>query len=140
MNAFRKVAGPKVDGAWQLHSQTLELPLDFFVLFSSVASVMGSPGQSNYASANAFMDGLAHYRKTPWVDRDGNQLGDHGADVGMAASDVVLQRLMKDGWQSMNASQGCDFIAHLLAARDLPQAAVIPIDWGPVRTAHSWCS
>ncbi|MDG1969963.1 MAG: SDR family NAD(P)-dependent oxidoreductase [Paracoccaceae bacterium] len=126
---FRKVAGPKVDGAWQLHSQTLDLPLDFFVLFSSVASVMGSPGQSNYASANAFMDGLAHYRKRLGLTATAINWGPW-ADVGMAASDVVLQRLMKDGWQSMNASQGCDFIAHLLAARDLPQAAVIPIDWG----------
>ena len=125
---FRKVAGPKVDGAWHLHSQTLDRPLDFFVLFSSVASVMGSPGQSNYASANAFMDGLAHHRKQLGLAATAINWGPW-ADVGMAASDVVLQRLMKDGWHPMNASQGCDFIAHLLTARDLPQAAVIPVDW-----------
>ncbi len=126
---FRKVAGPKVDGAWNLHSQTLDKPLDFFVLFSSVASVIGSPGQSNYASANAFMDGLAHHRKQQGLAATAINWGPW-ADVGMAASDVVLQRLMKDGWQPMNASQGCEFIGHLLASRELAQAAVIPVDWG----------
>lgn len=126
---FRKVAGPKVDGAWHLHTQTQDHPLDFFVLFSSVASVMGSPGQSNYASANAFMDGLAHLRKQQGLAATAINWGPW-ADVGMAASDAVLQRLMKDGWQPMVASQGFDFIAHLLTARDLPQAAVIPLDWG----------
>jgi acyl transferase domain-containing protein/surfactin synthase thioesterase subunit/acyl carrier protein len=126
---FRKVASPKVDGAWHLHSQTLEHSLDFFVLFSSVASVMGSPGQSNYASANSFMDGLAHYRKQQGLPATAINWGPW-ADVGMAASEVVLQRLMHDGWHPLNATQGCDFIAHLLTARDLPQTAVIPVDWG----------
>lgn len=125
---FTRVAGPKVDGSWHLHKQTLDMSLDFFVLFSSVASVMGSPGQSNYASANAFMDGLAHYRKQQGLAATAINWGPW-ADVGMAASDVVLQRLMNDGWQTMNASQGTDFIAHLLTSRDLPQAAVIPVDW-----------
>jgi acyl transferase domain-containing protein/NAD(P)-dependent dehydrogenase (short-subunit alcohol dehydrogenase family) len=111
---FTKVASPKVDGAWQLHRQTLEHSLDFFVLFSSVASVIGSPGQSNYASANAFMDGLAHLRKQQGLAATAINWGPW-ADVGMAASDVVLQRLMNDGWQPMNASQGCDFIAHQIS-------------------------
>ena len=125
---FARVAGPKVDGAWHLHQQTQDLPLDFFVLFSSVASVMGSPGQSNYASANAFMDGLAQHRRQRGLAATAINWGPW-ADVGMAASDVVLQRLMKDGWQPMNTNQGCEFIAHLLTARDLAQAAVIPLDW-----------
>ena len=126
--SFIKVAGPKVHGAWYLHRQTIEIPLDFFILFSSVASVMGSPGQSNYAAANAFMDALAHHRKQKGLVATTINWGPW-ADVGMAASDVVLQRLMKDGWQPMNATQGCNFIGHLLTTYDLPQAAVLPIDW-----------
>lgn len=125
---FAKVAGPKVDGAWHLHTQALDRPLDFFVMFSSVASVMGSPGQANYASANAFMDGLAHLRTQQGLAATAVNWGPW-ADVGMAASDVVLQRLTHDGWHPMSARQGCDFIGHLLTSRDLPQAAVLPVDW-----------
>ncbi len=131
---FLKVAGPKVSGAWNLHIQTKDLPLDFFFLFSSVASILGSPGQSNYAAANAFMDGLAHYRKHQGLVATSINWGPW-ADVGMAASDVVLQRLMKDGWQPMNASQGCDFIGYLLKVCKLPQAAVLPVDWRQFATS-----
>ncbi len=126
---FKAVASPKVNGAWHLHTQTQDALLDFFVMFSSVASVIGSPGQSNYASANAFMDGLAHMRKQQGLPATAINWGPW-ADVGMAASEVVLRRLMHDGWQPMTASQGCEFIAHLLTSRDLAQAAVIPVEWG----------
>src|SRR4030095_8172941 len=53
--ALERVLAPKVAGAWNLHAATRDLPLDWFVLFSSSASVFGSAGQSNYAAANAFL-------------------------------------------------------------------------------------
>ena len=126
--SFQEVAGPKVRGAWHLHTQTQDRPLDFFVLFSSVASIIGSPGQSNYAASNAFMDGLAHFRREQGLAATAVNWGPW-ADVGMAASDLVVQRLIKDGWQPMNASAGCDYMAQLLTVHDLPQAAVLPVDW-----------
>lgn len=61
--AFTSIFGAKIVGAWELHHATKNQPLDYFVLFSSIASLLGSPGQANYAAGNAFMDALAAERQ-----------------------------------------------------------------------------
>ena len=60
---LRKVMAPKVQGAWNLHTLTRDAELDFFVLFSSAASLLAPPGGANYAAANAFLDALAWHRR-----------------------------------------------------------------------------
>ncbi|KAE8381596.1 polyketide synthase [Aspergillus bertholletiae] len=57
---------PKVQGTWNLHNTLSKIgwPLEFFIVFSSLASLGGNPGQANYAAANAFLDAFVHYRRS----------------------------------------------------------------------------
>ncbi|MEK1025859.1 beta-ketoacyl reductase, partial [Mycobacterium ulcerans] len=57
-----QVLAPKIDAAWQLHQLTYEHNLSAFIMFSSMAGMIGSPGQGNYAAANTALDALADYR------------------------------------------------------------------------------
>ncbi len=60
---FESVMGPKVGGAWNLHSCLRDTPLDYFVLFSSMTAVAGQHGLGAYAAGNAYLDALARYRQ-----------------------------------------------------------------------------
>ncbi len=55
---------PKVYGAWNLHTATVDQPLDWFCAFSSAAALLGSPGQGAYAAANSWLDAFGHWRRT----------------------------------------------------------------------------
>ncbi|KAK7490873.1 hypothetical protein BaRGS_00017929, partial [Batillaria attramentaria] len=95
--AFRKVLQPKVKGTWNLHQVTKEIPLDYFVMHSSVSSVMGNLGQANYSCANAFLDGLAYYRRQLGLSAQTINWGP--LDTGILDNqDEIKQRLQSMGF------------------------------------------
>jgi acyl transferase domain-containing protein/acyl carrier protein len=125
---FQKVMLPKVQGTWNLHQLTQKMSLDFFVVFSSLTSIIGSPGQSNYAAANFFMDSLIHYR---------NHLGLPGLSLnwglwkatGMAQIKSSQQhRLETIGLQSILPEQGLEILEWLLGQFS-GQIGVFKINW-----------
>jgi len=128
---------PKVQGAWNLHLLTRECSLDFFVLLSSAASILGSAGQGNYAAANAAMDALARVRRAqglpglsinwgPWSER------------GMAAADGgrTMERLEARGLLPISSARGLEMLDALLEA-DRAQIAVMRVDWTRYLRQHA---
>ncbi|OKH17705.1 beta-ketoacyl synthase [Hydrococcus rivularis NIES-593] len=126
---FERVMAPKVQGAWNLHVATQDLALDFFVCFSSIASLIGSPGQGNYAAANAFMDALVHYRRGMGLPALSVNWG-VWADVGMAAelSAQNQARLEQQGLSAIASQQGLQLLKALLQ-QQATQVGAFPVNW-----------
>ncbi|KAH9495218.1 hypothetical protein Btru_015701 [Bulinus truncatus] len=87
---FLKVLSPKVKGAWNMHQMTKDMNLDYFVLYSSVTSVIGNIGQANYGAGNAFMDGLALYRRS--MNLAGQSINWGALNVGMLEGNLEAKK------------------------------------------------
>jgi acyl transferase domain-containing protein/acyl carrier protein len=117
----RSVLAPKMHGAWNLHALTSGRRLDFFVMYSSAASLMGSPGQANYAAANAFMDSLSHARRARGLPATSIHWGAF-ADVGLAAAQENRgARLAERGFEGLAPAEGNHALGRLL---ERPRAEV----------------
>ena len=114
--AYRGLAG-KVCGAINLHRLTAGLELEFFVLYSSAAALLGAPSHAVYSAGNGFLDGLARLRRAQGLPALSIEWGPFG-DVGMAARIGPAGRAGFGGLEPMAASEGVSVLSRLLAGAE----------------------
>ena len=119
---LRLVLEPKADGANALHCASLDLPLDHFVLASSLSSIVGNPRQANYAAANAYLDGLAWSRHAAGLPALSVNFGAI-AGTGMAAGPAVIAHLKAAGLPPMSAATALAGLGAAIAS-GLPQVSL----------------
>ncbi|MFE5588183.1 SDR family NAD(P)-dependent oxidoreductase, partial [Kitasatospora sp. NPDC056531] len=135
---FDTVLRPKVDAAWHLHELTRDLDLSAFVLFSAVAGTFGSPGQGNYATANAFLDALAQHRKAqglPAVSLAWGFWAELSSLTGQLKG-TQIRRITGGGLVAMRSQEGLELFDAACATGD---ALLVParLDLAGVRTGAS---
>jgi len=125
-DTLNTVLRPKLTGTWVLHQVTRDLPLDFFVCFSSIAAVWGSVGQAHYAAANHFLDAHAHYRHANGLPTLTVNWGPWGGDSMMTEEfQAVLDRM---GVTELPPAQALQALS-LLIGSDAAQVTVAQVDW-----------
>jgi phthiocerol/phenolphthiocerol synthesis type-I polyketide synthase C len=123
---LREVMAPKVDGAWNLHTLTRDAALDFFVLFSSAAALLGSPGQAHYAAGNAFLDALAWYRRAEGKPALSINWGPW-AEVGLVGRPEQQRNLNRHGMIPIPVADGVQTLSKLFRS-SATQIAVLRLD------------
>ena len=126
---FSRVFEPKIYGSWLLHEHTKSLELDFFILQSSLLSLLGSAGQANYSASNTFLDSLAAHRRSAGLPATAINWS-AWSEGGLATRSGARGEEM---WSSLGvkfispdlAMQGFDRLMH----RDVEQIAVAIADW-----------
>ncbi len=123
---FEGVLKPKVYGGWYLHELTAKLDLDIFLMFSSVAAILGNRGQSNYAAANGFLDALVHYRRSQGLAGTTVNWGPWG-EVGMATDAKRAELIAKAGFYNIALADGLEAVDQLFR-EDVAQASVVELN------------
>ncbi|MGH3644787.1 MAG: SDR family NAD(P)-dependent oxidoreductase, partial [Mycobacterium sp.] len=127
LERFRTTLAPKAFGAIHLDRLTRDDELDFFIVSSSVSSLFGSPGQSNYATANALLDGLVAQRRSQGLPATGVNFGPW-AQGGMASSEAATANISAQGLIPLEPSAALSALAEVVA-NGTGQATVIKANW-----------
>ncbi len=133
VHQLRRVLRPKMLGASNLDRLTRHMNLDFFVLYSSATTYLGSPGQASYVAANAYLECLAQDRKRQGLPGLAVSWGPI-SDVGYLAREQSdrSRLLSKLGGRALNSHQVLGTLEELLIT-DRASVAVMNLDWGVVR-------
>jgi acyl transferase domain-containing protein/acyl carrier protein len=128
------VLAPKADAAWYLHELTAQLNLSMFVLFSSAAAAFGSPGQGNYAAANAFLDALAAHRRARGLPGSSLAWGLWEQASGMTGglSEADISRMARSGLRVLPSDEGLELFDDALRA-DETLMLPVPLDLQALR-------
>jgi polyketide synthase 12 len=131
-----RVLRPKADAAWVLHEATRGADLCAFVTFSSAAGVMGTPGQGNYAAANAFLDGLAQHRRAHGLPGLSLAWGLWEDASGMTGhlGEADLRRLARNGVLPLPTALGLELFDAALAADHHGVLVPVRLDITALRT------
>jgi NADPH:quinone reductase-like Zn-dependent oxidoreductase/acyl carrier protein len=127
LDRFRTTLAPKAFGACYLDRLTKDDDLDFFIVSSSVSSLLGSPGQANYSTANALLDGLVARRKAQGLPATGVNFGPW-AQGGMASSEAARANIGAQGLVPLEPSAALGALAEVVA-NGTGQATVIKANW-----------
>jgi len=130
---FNRVFKPKIQGAWNLHELTCELPLDFFILYSSATTYIGNPGQANYVAANFYLEALARYRKKqdlPALAIAWDAIVDKGYLARNPSRREILEKRL--GIHGITSNQAFDYMQRILAS-GRSDLAVINANWSVMK-------
>lgn len=126
---FHDVLRPKIAGAWNLHQQTLDQKLDFFVMYSSATTLFGNEGQGNYVAANLYLEALADYRRGLALPGLAVAWGAIG-EVGHLARNPGVARLLGErlGVKLLAPTAALDRLEQAILAR-LSQITLAELNW-----------
>ena len=132
IDVFKDSLHPKIMGAWVLHQLTKQLSLNFFVAFSSVASVWGIKGRAHYAAGNEFLDAMAHHRQAMGLPALSINWGWW---AGGGTSVEAERSAMQVGLEAMSAADALEILGHLVETK-ATQVTVAACDWNVMRPIY----
>lgn len=127
LEKFRNVLEPKAKSAWLLYERTKKSALQFYIMYSSIASVLGSAGQANHSSANSFLDSLSKFIQAQGLKAMSINWG-VWSEIGSAAEKGADKQEKISGIETISPSEGIKALKKIFDS-NIAQLGVFKIDW-----------